>query len=160
MWVCSGQEACFATQPQWCDTNCEVWLMPAELSPARGSLEFGRTSPAQRIYPVFLWEDWPSCSPESLREPHADQEPPLSIAFRCGESPFLQGLVWFVCQTQGSVMHSMWSATLWRCPGFLLRYKRWLLNSIKWFWDVAAFISCCRQKFMQFTWKTCFQNLI
>lgn len=132
--VCSGQEACYVTLPRWCDIICEVWRpdwCQHSFLQLVGVWKLGECHqhkdlpcvPMGGLTFLLFWEpEKPSCWPSLWASP-SDM----------GGSPFLQGLCWFVCKTQGSVMHSTWCATLRRCPGFVLRYKTWLLNSIEWF---------------------------
>lgn len=88
----------FSASVTWHDLwGLETWiLIDQQLRCFRlmgaGSWE---NSTSMKIYPMFLWEDRPSHSPESLGMPHADHEPSLSISFRAGRhggGPSLWGL--------------------------------------------------------------------
>jgi len=101
---------CFCASVTWYDLwHLETWLLVDhqlrcfELMGA-GSWE---NITSTTIYPVLLWEDWPSRFAESLGKPHADQEPTLSILFRAGTA---WGGTFFAAALNANLSQSIWNS--------------------------------------------------
>lgn len=146
----------YVSLPWLCDMICEVWtpefclITSLDIS---SSWEVELESScfiSMKIYPVFLWDDQPLALLRAWECPVLTESRSWAYPSELGSEPSLRGfkcylakvfrtalnwfgLCWFVYKTRGSVMLSAWSATLWRNSGFVLRYKRHLLNSGKWF---------------------------